>query len=113
MIFLYVCEGIRTEETEETKIEVKLYSIERLLAEGMLVLMTWSAFGGAVGGDGGDGAVGGDGGIGGIDVPLAFTFALQYCLTFGPIDDGKTNPNRFNSASRDVKLQSVLSNKFR
>ena len=106
MIFLYVCEGIRTEETEETKIEVKLYSIERLLAEGMLVLMTWSAFGG----DGGDG---GDGGIGGIDVPLAFTFALQYCLTFGPIDDGKTNPNRFNSASRDVKLQSVLSNKFR
>lgn len=106
MIFLYVCEGIRTEETEETKIEVKLYSIERLLAEGMLVLMTWSAFGG-------DGAVGGDGGIGGIDVPLAFTFALQYCLTFGPIDDGKTNPNRFNSASRDVKLQSVLSNKFR
>lgn len=106
MIFLYVCEGIRTEETEETKIEVKLYSIERLLAEGMLVLMTWSGVGAV-------GAVGGDGGIGGIDVPLAFTFALQYCLTFGPIDDGKTNPNRFNSASRDVKLQSVLSNKFR
>ena len=100
MILLYACEGIRTEETEETKIEVKLYSIERLLAEGVLVLMTWSA-------------VGGDGGIGGIDVPLAFTFALQYCLTFGPIDDGKTKPNRFNSASRDVKLQSVLSNKFR